>query len=302
MSPVLRGLWNYSFVRGELQTARVLGEHLLVLAQPSQDAAMRTAAHHALGVTLFFLGAVASAHTHVAQGVALYDPKQHRASAVLYGDGVGVICHLFAARALWFLGSPDQGLAQSQQAVTLAQQFAHPFSVSYALSCAAMLHQLCRQACATQERAEAANRLATDQGFPLWVAYSAILCGWALAQQGQAQSGIEQMTQGLRAYRATGAGLLQPYFLALLAEAHGAMGQPEAGLTVLTEALTLTDTTGERWYEAESHRLKGELLLQQSSSNQTEAESCFYQAISIARSQQAKRLSGKYCLPQHLVY
>jgi predicted ATPase len=80
------------------------------------------------------------------------------------------------------------------------------------------------------------------------------------------------------------------YSLALLAEAHGTMGQPEAGLTVLTEALALVDTTGERWYAPELHRLKGELLLQQSSDNQAEAETCFQQAISTARSQQAKSL------------
>jgi predicted ATPase len=109
-----------------------------------------------------------------------------------------------------------------------------------------------------------------------------------LAHQGQVKEGIEQMTQGLRAYRATGAASNRSYFLALLAEAHGTMGQPEAGLTVLTEALTFAETTGERLYEAERHRLKGELLLQQSSDNSTEAEVCFQQAISIAQSQQAK--------------
>src|SRR5262249_54952277 len=82
--------------------------------------------------------------------------------------------------------------------------------------------------------------------------------------------------------------IARPYFLALLAEAHSVIGQPEAGLTVLAEALTLADNTGEQWYEAELYRLKGELLLQQSSDNSTEAESCFHQAIAIARNQQAK--------------
>src|SRR5262249_13153464 len=100
--------------------------------------------------------------------------------------------------------------------------------------------------------------------------------------------GIEQMTQGWTAWHATGAALCQPYFLALLAETHGMMGQPEAGLTALTEALTLADTTGERWYASEIYRLRGEHLLQQSSANATEAESCFLHAIAIAQNQQAK--------------
>jgi len=120
------------------------------------------------------------------------------------------------------------------------------------------------------------------------MAFGAILRGWALAYQGQAMEGIEQMHQGLRAYRATGAEILRPYFLALLAETHRTMGQPEAGLTVLTEALTLADTTGQRWYEAELYHLKGELVLQRSLDNQAEAETCFQQAIAIAQNQQAK--------------
>src|SRR5262249_55803537 len=98
----------------------------------------------------------------------------------------------------------------------------------------------------------------------------------------------EQIHQGLRAFRATGAEISRPHWLALLAEGHGTRGQPEAGLMALAEALTLTDTTGERWYEPELHRLKGELLLQQKFDNQAEAETCFQQAISIAQSQHAK--------------
>src|SRR5262249_35530030 len=114
------------------------------------------------------------------------------------------------------------------------------------------------------------------------------LYGWALAHKGQTQEGIEQMSQGLTVWRATGAELLRPCYLALLSEAYGMRGQPEAGLTVLTEALELVDTTGERWYEAELHRLRGALLLQQSLDHQAEAETCFQHAISIAQNQSAK--------------
>jgi predicted ATPase len=158
------------------------------------------------------------------------------------------------------------------------------------LNWAAIFHQLRREGRWTQEHAEAATLLAKEQGFPDWMAFSAILRGWALAHQGQAQAGIEQLHQGSIAHRATGAEILRPYWLALLAEAHGTLGEPEAGLTVLTEALKRVDTTGERWYEPELYRLKGELLLQQSSDNQAEAENCFQQAIAIAQHQQAKSL------------
>jgi class 3 adenylate cyclase/predicted ATPase len=289
--PVLRGLWNYYLLRAELQTVQALGEQLLALAQQqAQDSAMLVAAHRALGTTLFWLGAVASAQTHFARGIVLYDAQQHRTSAVLHGEVAGVICHIHAAWALWYLGYPDQGLARSQEALLLAQQSAHPFSLSFVLSYIAQFHQFRREVRFTQEHAEAAISLATDQGFPQWKGVGALQRGWSLTHQGQVRDGVEQLTQGLRAYRATGAELARPYYLALLAEAHSIIGQSEAGLAVLTEALTLVDKTEERWYEPELHRLKGELLLQQNSDNQAEAENCFQQAISIAHSQQAKSL------------
>jgi class 3 adenylate cyclase/predicted ATPase len=286
--PVLYGLWNYSLVRAELQTAHALGAQLFDLAQQSQDAAMRVAAHRAFGATLFYLGETTCAYTHLVQGVALYDPRQHRASAFLSGDDAGVICHILAAWALWCLGSPDQGAARNDAAVTLVQQSAHSFSLEFVLNAATIFSQFRHEVRCTQERAEAAIHLATAQGFPYWRARGAMLRGWALVHQGQAQEGIEQITQGLRAHRATGAELLRSYFLALLAEAHGIMGQPAAGLTALAEALTLAETTGERWYEPELYRLKGELLLQQHLDNQADADTCFQQAITIAQNQQAK--------------
>jgi predicted ATPase len=288
--PVLRGLWNYSNVRAEYPTAHALGEQLLTLAQHTHDAAMLVAAHRALGATLFYLGAVASAQTHFAQGIALYDSQQHRSSVFLYGEDAGVICHSYAAWTLWFLGYPVQGRTQMDEALALAQQSAHPFSLSFALGAAAIFHQLRREERVTQERAEATISLAQEQGFLYWMALGAILRGWALAHQGQAKEGIEQITQGLRAFRATGAAILRPCFLSLIAEAHGMIGEPEAGLTVLTEALTLVDSSGERFYEAELHQLQGKFLLQQSLDHQAEAEACFHHALEVACSQQAKSL------------
>jgi adenylate cyclase len=220
--------------------------------------------------------------------MALYDPQQHRAIAFLHGEDAGVICCSYAAWTLWYLGYPDQGLTRSHEAVTLARQSAHPFSLGFALNWAAEFHQFRREERCTQESAEATISLATEQGFPQWMACGSILRGWALAHQGRAKEGIAQITQGLMDFRATGAEINRSYFLTLLAEVHGILGEPEAGLTALTEALTLVDTTGERWYEPELYRLKGELLLAQSPDNHTEAETCFQHALSIAQSQSAK--------------
>jgi predicted ATPase len=122
-------------------------------------------------------------------------------------------------------------------------------------------HQYRREVQAVHEQTEAAITLSTEQGFTQWVGRGILLQGWALAEQGQGEAGISQIRQGLAAYQATGGGAGQPYWLALLAEAYSKVGQVEEGLTVLTEALATVDKTGERFYEAELYRLKGELLL-----------------------------------------
>jgi predicted ATPase len=271
-----------------LQTAHAIGEQTLALAQQVQDAAMLVAVHRVMGTTLQYLGAIVEAHTHFTQGLALYDHHQHRASTLLYGEDGGVTCRSHDALTLWLLGYPEQGLTRVNEALTLAQRLAHPYSLSSAFVDAMLVHVLRREVGCTQERAATAIGLATTQGFPQWMAISALLRGWALAQQGQSQEGIAQIEQGLSALRATGAEIRRPSWLALLAEAHGIQGEPEAGLKVLTEALTLVDTTGERWYEAELQRLQGARWLQQNADHQADAETCFHHAISIARRQQAK--------------
>jgi predicted ATPase len=138
--------------------------------------------------------------------------------------------------------------------------------------------------------------LSTEQGFAFYLGWGTILRGWALAEQGGEEEGVTQICQGLAAYRATGAEFFRPYYHALLAEAQGKMGRVAEGLSVLTEALTLVDKTAERIYEAELHRLQGELLLKQTVPDAQQAEACFHQALAVARRQQARSLELRAAL------
>jgi class 3 adenylate cyclase/predicted ATPase len=288
---VLRGLSVFYIARAALQTARELAEQLRCLAQSAQDPTMLVEAHQVLGTALFFLGEVGPARVSLEQGMTLYDPQQHRAHTVLYGGAdPGVVCFIYASLASWLLGYPEQALARSYQAVALAHEVSHPFSLAYALDLAAILHRLRREGGATRERAEAAMTLATEQGFPLWLALGAILRGRTLAEQGPRAEGIAQIRQGLAGLQATGTELARPYVLALLAEAYGQGGKAEEGLSVLTEAWAAVQKTGERWWEAELCRLQGELVLARSPEDGAEAEALFRQALDVASSQQAKSL------------
>jgi class 3 adenylate cyclase/predicted ATPase len=302
---VLWGLWYFYVARAEYQMAQELGRQCLTLAHKVQDPALLVEAHFALGLTLRCLGELTPAQEHFEQGVALYDPLQHHALAFLYSQDPKVASLSNAAMDLWDLGYPDQALQRIHDALTLAQELSHPFSLAYALVCAAFLHQLRREGQVAQERAEALIALCSEQGFSTWLAYGTVVRGWVLAEQGQGEEGITQMCQGLAAAWATGIELGRPSDLAELAAAYGKVGQAEEGLKILAEALTLVDKTGERWHEAELYRIKGELSLQSRSPQSTvsdprplapdpqveaEAEACFLKAIEIARKQQAKSL------------
>jgi predicted ATPase len=252
------------------------------------------------------LGEFALAQDHLEQGIALYDPQKHSPLVSRAVQDPGVICLSFAAHIQWYLGYPDQALKRNHKALTLAQEFSHPYSLVYALGHAAILHQFRQEALTVQERSEAVLALANEQGFPLWLVEETIRRGWALAEQGQGEEGIAQIHQGLAARGAVGTKAWQSYQLARLTEAYRKTGQAEEGLSTLSEALALVNRTGERFYEAELYRLKGELTLARSGvrgpasevpntqhptpSTQAEAEACFLKAIEIARKQQAKSL------------
>jgi class 3 adenylate cyclase/predicted ATPase len=309
---VLFGRWRLYLQRAELQTARELGEQLLSLARRIQNPALVMEALFALEMTLFMLGEFALARRHFEQGIALYDPRKRHSRAVL-DPGVGGLS--YTALALWPLGYPDQALKRSHEAIALAQELAHPFSLAVALDFAACLYQFRQEGPAARERAEALLALSSEQGFALWLAHGTVLRGWALVEQGRGEEGLAEIRQGLDAYRVTGSEMYRPYYLALLAEAYGKVGQVEEGLRVLAEALAMVDKIGGYFfYGAELYRLKGELTLQSQASfkqvpdksqasqeksehpntqhptpsTQSEAEACFLKAIEIARKQQAK--------------
>jgi len=285
--PVLHGLHRFYLSQGELPIARELAEQILRLAQRQADPLLLVPAQRVVGATLWFLGEFALAQPHIEQGLALYDPQQHSTYVPLYGQDEGVACLVHAGCLLWFLGYPDQEIQRSREAISLAQKLAHPFSVAYALSFAVWTYQFRREARAVKEQTAAIIALSTEQGFPYWLAMSAVHRGWALTEQGQGEEGIVQIRHGLAAWRETGAEMLWRYFLGLLAEAHAKMGQVKEGLAVVAEALAAVPTTG-RFWEAELYRLKGELLLKAEA--EAEAEECFRQAIEVAQRQGAKSL------------
>ena len=309
----LRGVAVFYYARAELGLSRELGEQLLPLAQRMEDSALLLEAHRALGMTLLNLGELVAARAHAEQAIALYDPQKHHSLALLYAFDPGVITLVSHAWTLWLLGYPNQARKTCQAALTLAQERRHPYSLALTLGLTALVHQLCRERQAAQERAEAAMALCDEHGFRDLGLMAAVFWRWALAEKKPSKVEVSQLHQSMDAYRDTGSEAGRRHFLALLAEGYGKVGQIELGLRVLAEALDTVKKTEEHRDEAELYRLKGELTLQQATqkskdknqkskvetnpqpltpSTQAEvehkAEECFLTAIEIARRQQAK--------------
>ncbi len=287
--PALRGVYTVHFTRGELRTAYELAEQLLRRAQKPRDPALLLYAHLALGQTSFWMGELLPAREHLEMATSFYDPERHRPLAFRYGGvDAGVRCLLFAAWTLWHLGYPNQALKRGNEALALAQGLSHPLSLAFAEYWVGALRQFRREARAAQESAEGAIALCTERGLTEVLALATTLRGWAMAQQGRNEEGIAQIQEGLAVYRATGTEVGRPYFLCLLAEVCTQTGRIDEGLSALTEAVAAADERENRWYEAEMHRLKGQLLLRRDDSTVAEAQSCFQRAIEVARKQSAK--------------
>jgi len=288
--PVLFGLWRFYNARPQLHMARALGETLLRLAHHVYDPTLAVIAHYTLGATWFCLGVLPIARQHMEEGIARYMPDQRRAPVFRIGQDLGVGSRIFAAMTLWLLGYPAQALGHLHDALTLAHELSHPFSLAFARLFVAFVYQWRRDMPAVQEQAEAAVALATEQGFPLVAAGGACVRGWVLAMQGQGEEVVAQVRQSITSYRATGAVLHVPCLCTLLADVSAHLGHTEAGLQALAEAHTLVEQHEERYWEAEIYRLRGVLLLRQPETSQAEAETWLQRALDVARCQEAKSL------------
>jgi predicted ATPase len=293
---VLWALTMFHCVEAQLCTASRFSQELFDLAQRQRYPVHLQRSHHALGRYAFAQGNFGIARAHLQDSIRLGNTLQPSTpvSHGVHDEGMNALC--FLAQTLWVLGYADQAQQRSQEALTVAQHGEYPPTLATAQVFTAVLCQWRRDAVATHSHAEALMTLTDEQGFVLRCEQGRIQRGWALAMLGRPDEGLAQIRQAFAVYPNIGPGLYRSYFLGLLAEAYGQVGQPEAGLGVLAEAVTLVTTTGVRWWEAELHRLKGALLLQLPNPDVVQVEACFQQALDMARSQQAKSLELRAAL------
>jgi predicted ATPase len=291
---VLKGLWLFHTARAEHGTAHEWAEKCQRVAEAAQDPDLVMETHHALGVTFTNLGELSAGLEHLEAAIALSDPHRHMRSRAR--RSIAVACNSTAAWNLWFLGYPDQAIERSEEALVLAQELSHPFNLTVPLLYCAWVHQLVGNRHTMRERAEAALAHAIEHDVVFWIPVGMMLRAWALAEDGQIERGIAEMRQGLAAFRATHGEIMRAHYVARLAEMHGRLGQADEGLSILAEAQVAADNSGERWWQPELYRLKGELTLKgledrtPGAESQSEAETYFQQSLEMASHLSAKSL------------
>ncbi len=284
---VLRGQWVFHLTRAEYRTARELVERLRELAERDRDPVQLLEASMAAGLVALFMGEFEPASGHFERGVAVYEDAAVETRGPL--TYTAVTCLAYLGRVSWFRGHADQALQQSERALSLAQANQGALSIAQAMGLLTNVHQVRGDVERTREWSGRTLAYAVERGFPYWAALARILQSWSLGEEGPDAAAIERIRRNMERYEATGARLGQSWFLALLAEILGKTGGATEGLSALTRAETLMGESGEAYYEAEIHRLMGDLRLQLGEPDAaSEAELSYHRAIEVARRQGAR--------------
>jgi DNA-binding winged helix-turn-helix (wHTH) protein/tetratricopeptide (TPR) repeat protein len=280
------GQSRHYMARGELDRALWLAEDLLRLGLQRADSAGLVLGHLACGRTLFIGGMLAPARSHLEEVLVPYEPIAHHSLADQTGTHLHVVAQAHLAIVLFALGFPDQAMAQTSAAIAEARRLAHPPSLAASLTLTNILLSLIGDDEPLGERASKLVAMATEQGFAFRRAMRTISRGWLKVKNGDAAEGISLLRRGLAAYRATGAEVWVPHYLTLVARACQITEEIEQSFALLDEAFQIVERTGERWFVAELHRHKGELLLQQGHAEA--AEELYCKALDISREQEAR--------------
>jgi predicted ATPase len=280
------GNWVWHLVRGDLGLCMESADEALALAERVNEPGMLMEALFPPAVTLAFRGEFAAAYAHCARALTDYDDRDRtRLWAGLTGEDSGVAHRCYISVALWHLGKADEAMKFNSEAVELARAIGQPFTLAFALEHRAWLCNQCRFAFEARIAAEEEIEIATEQGFPYWLASATLFRADSMVLRGQWREALPLILKGLQDLRATGAGLDLTLHLGFLGDAYTQAGQLTDAAKALDEGLATVEKTDERFYEAELHRLKGQML---SVTSPADAEAAFYKAIAIARSQHSK--------------
>ena len=284
---VLYGFWYASLAAFNGDVARDLASQFMALAEKQRATIPLMVGHRVVATSSHYTGDMVAGRAHYDQALALYDAAKHRSLATRFGQDIRVIVLSNRSNVLWMLGYPEAALADADQALKDAREVGHAASLMYALALTS-LHLLLENDAVVNAQADELVAVAEEKSAPLWKAYGRTVQGCILVLTGKYSDAVHQITSGIAALRSTGLTFVLPTWLSILAKAHADLRQFDDAWRCTSEAISAIEATKERWFEAETYRIAGEIALKSPEPDATKAEAYFERALAIARQQQAK--------------
>jgi predicted ATPase len=235
-------------------------------------------------------GDIAESRAHYDRAIALYDPVEHRPLATRFGNDTRAVVLGFRSWALWLLGHPAAALRDADDAVKAARDVNQAATLMFTLWISTIPHLLCGNCSVATARFQEVFAVADEKGASPWKAIGMALEGCALALTGKASDAVHMITSGITAWRSTGSTVAVPLYLSHLARAYVELGKLDDARRCIGEAMTTVEATKETWFEAEVHRMAGEIALKSPEPDVVKAEAHFERALAVARQQLAKSL------------
>jgi predicted ATPase len=283
----LWGVWSANYVRFNGEAIKSLAAQFMELAERHGAQVPLMVGHRLIAMSAMHTGDLAVARSHFDRTIALYDPAEHRALAPRFGQDIRVAALSFRGQALWLLGYPELALADAERSITDGQEINHGPTLLYALVRTIINNQSGNYAAASR-RADEIVDFATQKGIGFWKTYGMLQQGIGLALTGNAMGAVQKITSAINVYRSMGSTLHLSEYLWYLAKAHAHLGQPDDAWRCVDEAMATMRASGETWFEAELHRVSGEIALMLPQPDAPKAEAYFQRALEVARKQQAK--------------
>lgn len=283
----LWGVAVYHMVQGEIRQAQAIGQRMVTVARQSNSRAGWLVTNMLHTQMCMYSGRFAEVAEHGEQVEHRYCDPQDRGLIALYSIDLKLVSMVHTSQTRWIMGQLQDADASYLSQEQFAASLHHPYSMAWVLTWGAMsfLHRGDVQGLLS--RVDEGLRIAEQHGFAYVVGMATFAKGWAKARLGELELGIEEMRRGLTAFQATGAGIAVPFFQVLLAEALGEAQRPKDGLGLLDDAWARTQRGGERWHEAELHRVRGRLMTLGPAADLERARASFLQAIKVAKAQGA---------------
>jgi predicted ATPase len=296
------GLWVGSFARGELGAMRELSATMLRDCERRPQSGEASVAHRMRGVTHWFAGEFVAARGHLEQAAAIFDPERDGDLAFRFGLDPGIVATAYLAQVLWLLGEVGLAGQRMKETTARAAKSRHVTTNAYGFFMAAQFELFRRNPDSAAPFVKSLIEVANEHQLAFWMTYSGWFEGWLEWRTGNRDAGLSRMRD--TAARQADKGIIPAttFFETTLAEAEAGADETNAAFCTINRALAVSERTGLRWYEAETHRIRGEILLKRDPGDASPAEEAFLTAIAVAQAQKARSFELRAALTLAKLY